>query len=389
MSNNKVTTIKNNSNNKAIISKSTANDIHIKDGSKNNNKLNDNSVTKNNITNNNKIIPRNKNANKKQKVNRNILPPQEKPTVENGGFLNELETNFQSLRTKPIIDDISFIRPNLVQLYTENREVDMYAYVDEHRKKDGRFVLYNVCSESMFLSDHLIVKDKENELIDRIGTCIKFTGSVYRYDDKYSVLISNVRQCCEPAIINLDYNDINMNDDLVEAVCVKISEASPKEQLAMVEALCVKLNTYSSQIFGCKKFLLGMIFDFFFMRSRNENISNNKYMNDLDICKPISIMILSDIIYGIERGKTRNFIEIRHRILQIATLCQGITSKDVKYNPVFNNFCKVMRINKIYGEKYVADVYKRYKLKNIIITTNGRKLNYEMRISTASILLGM
>lgn len=345
-------------------------------------------VNKNEIT-NNKIIPKNKNANKKQKVNRNILPPQEKPTVENGGFLNELETNFPSLRTRPIIDDISFIRPNLVQLYTENREVTMYAYVDEHRKKDGRYVLYNVCSESMFLSDHLIVKDKENELIDRIGTCIKFTGSVYRYDDKYSVLISNVRQCCEPSIINLDYNDIDMNDDLVDAIFDKISEASPKEQLSMVEALCVKLNTYSTQIFGCKKFLLGMIFDFFFMRSRNESISNNKYINDLDICKPLSIMILSDIIYGIERGKTRNFIEIRHRILQIATLCQGITSKDVKYNPIFNNFCKVMRINKIYGEKYVADVYKRYKLKNIIITTNGRKLNYEMRLSTASILLGM
>lgn len=353
------------------------------------NKINDNSVTKNTINNNNKIIPRNKNGIKKQKINRNILPPQEEPTVENGGFLNELETNFPSLRTRPIIDDISFIRPNLVQLYTENREVDMYAYVDEHRKKDGRYVLYNVCSESMFLSDHLIVKDKENELTDRIGTCIKFTGSVYRYDDKYSVLISNVRECCEPAIINLEYNDIIMNDDLIDAIFDKISKSSPREQLDIVEVLCIKLNTYSAQIFGCKKFLLGMIFDFFFMRSRNENISNNRYMNDLDICKPLSIMILSDIIYGIERGKTRNFIEIRHRILQIATLCQGITSKDVKYNPVFNNFCKVMRINKIYGEKYVADVYKRYKLKNIIITTNGRKLNYEMRLSTASILVGM
>ena len=377
------------SNNK-LTNQNIENNTRVKLIDKSNSKLTKNKITDNSkaIT-NNKIIPKNKNANKKQKVNRNILPPQEKPTVENGGFLNELETNFPSLRTRPIIDDISFIRPNLVQLYTENREVDMYAYVDEHRKKDGRFVLYNVCSESMFLSDHLIVKDKENELIDRIGTCIKFTGSVYRYDDKYSVLISNVRQCCEPSIINLDYNDIDMNDDLVDAIFDKISEASPKEQLTMVEALCVKLNTYSAQIFGCKKFLLGMIFDFFFMRSRNESISNNKYINDLDICKPLSIMILSDIIYGIERGKTRNFIEIRHRILQIATLCQGITSKDVKYNPVFNNFCKVMRINKVYGEKYVADVYKRYKLKNIIITTNGRKLNYEMRISTASILLGM
>ena len=377
------------SNNK-LTNQNIENNTRVKLIDKSNSKLTKNKITDNSkaIT-NNKIIPKNKNANKKQKVNRNILPPQEKPTVENGGFLNELETNFPSLRTRPIIDDISFIRPNLVQLYTENREVDMYAYVDEHRKKDGRFVLYNVCSESMFLSDHLIVKDKENELIDRIGTCIKFTGSVYRYDDKYSVLISNVRQCCEPSIINLDYNDIDMNDDLVDAIFDKISEASPKEQLTMVEALCVKLNTYSTQIFGCKKFLLGMIFDFFFMRSRNESISNNKYINDLDICKPLSIMILSDIIYGIERGKTRNFIEIRHRILQIATLCQGITSKDVKYNPVFNNFCKVMRINKVYGEKYVADVYKRYKLKNIIITTNGRKLNYEMRLSTASILLGM
>ena len=137
------------------------NNNRIKIIDKSNSKLTKNKITDNSkaIT-NNKIIPKNKNVNKKQKVNRNILPPQEKPTVENGGFLNELETNFQSLRTKPIIDDISFIRPNLVQLYTENREVDMYAYVDEHRKKDGRFVLYNVCSESMFLSDHLIVKDK-------------------------------------------------------------------------------------------------------------------------------------------------------------------------------------------------------------------------------------
>lgn len=376
--------------NNNVTNQNIENNTRVKLIDKSNSKLTKNKITDNSkaIT-NNKIIPKNKNANKKQKVNKNILPPQEKPTVENGGFLNELETNFPSLRTRPIIDDISFIRPNLVQLYTENREVTMYAYVDEHRKKDGRYILYNVCSESMFLSDHLIVKDKENELTDRIGTCIKFTGSVYRYDDKYSVLISNVRECCEPAIINLEYNDIIMNDDLIDAIFDKISKSSPREQLDIVEVLCIKLNTYSAQIFGCKKFLLGMIFDFFFMRSRNENISNNKYMNDLDICKPLSIMILSDIIYGIERGKTRNFIEIRHRILQIATLCQGITSKDVKYNPIFNNFCKVMRINRIYGEKYVADVYKRYKLKNIIITTNGRKLNYEMRLSTASILVGM
>ena len=80
------------SNNK-VVNQNIKNNTRVKLIDKSNSKLTKNKITDNSkaIT-NNKIIPKNKNVNKKQKVNRNILPPQEEPTVENGGFLNELET---------------------------------------------------------------------------------------------------------------------------------------------------------------------------------------------------------------------------------------------------------------------------------------------------------
>ena len=159
----------------------------------NNGKLNQSRtkvVNKNEIT-NNKIIPKNKNANKKQKVDRNILPPQEEPTVENGGFVNVLDQDFIHLRTKPEITNTSFIRPNLEKLYYENKSIEMFAYVSAHRNKDNRFVLYNLCSESMFLADHVVVDpDQDNIIYDKVGQCIRFTGTPYNYGDKYSIIIS-------------------------------------------------------------------------------------------------------------------------------------------------------------------------------------------------------
>ena len=95
-------------------------------------------VNKNEII-NNKIIPKNKNANKKQKVNRNILPPQEKPTFENGKYACKLDEPFKSLLLKPEINDISFIRPNLERIYKEGIEIEMFAYVSRYRKKRQAF----------------------------------------------------------------------------------------------------------------------------------------------------------------------------------------------------------------------------------------------------------
>ena len=147
MSNNKLINLKNGDNHiqgdNNSIKNTTSNRL------KTNNRI-DNSITKNTTNNNNKIIPKNKNANKKQKVDRNILPPQEEPTVENGGFVNVLDQDFIHLRTKPEITNTSFIRPNLEKLYYENKSIEMFAYVSAHRNKDNRFVLYNLCSNQCF-----------------------------------------------------------------------------------------------------------------------------------------------------------------------------------------------------------------------------------------------
>lgn len=351
----------------------------------------DNNLAKNNkqvdnSTNINKIISKDKNAKKK---NRNILPPQEKPTVKNGGFLNEMETNFDCLRVQPKIKDISFIRPNLEKLYIEGRELEMYAYVDERRKKDGKYTLYNLCSESMFISDHIIVKDPNNELEFKVGQCIKFNGSVYKYDDKYSVNITNINDVGSFTLRKMSYNDSCINDDIIDHVFTSISESEPNRQFDVMKCLCEKLNTYSCQMFGSRKFIMGMIFDFFFMRSRNENLSSNMYLTDLDICKPISIMIISDILFRIENGLIQNFKDLQYRVIQIATMTQGIMNKEVLSSPTFNRFCITFRIDRLYGVQYVKDVYKRYKLKDIINNTNIKTLNYEMRFATACIVLNI
>ena len=352
----------------------------------NNNKIERN---KNNITDKSKEITNNKYISKgknKEKRNRNILPPQEEPTVENGGFLNELEANFPSLRTQPRIKDISFLRPNLEKLYMQGIELEMYAYVDEKRKKDGKYTLYNLCSESMFISDHVIVRDTDGELEMRVGQCIKFNGMVYKYGDKYSVSISNVEDIGSVSLRVLKYSELYINDEMIDEVFNRLSSIEVNKQYEIMKSLCERLNTYSCQMFGSKKFIIGMIFDFFFMRSKNENLSSNKYLNDLAICTPISIMILSDILYRIEIEMIKDFLDLRNRVIQIATLAQGIDDKNINNNHVFNRFCTTFRINRAYGKQYVKDVYKRYKLKNVIENSNKSTLNFEMRFATACII---
>ena len=90
----------------------SGNDTNISNSIQGNNKI-DNSVTKNNT----KIISKDKNAKKK---NKHILPPQEKPTFENGKFASKIDEPFSSLLLKPEINNISFIRPNLEKIYKEH-----------------------------------------------------------------------------------------------------------------------------------------------------------------------------------------------------------------------------------------------------------------------------
>ena len=154
----------------------------------NENKINtlDNSINKN------KYITKSKN---KEKKNRNILPPQEPPTFENGNFSSKTKEVFNHNRLNPEIFDVSFIRPNLEILYNEGQQVEMFAYVECYRKHDERFVLCNLCSESDFLSDHILVDlDPEGELENRIGQCIKFNGVVYVLNF-FPVLLLPLTEC--------------------------------------------------------------------------------------------------------------------------------------------------------------------------------------------------
>jgi len=352
-----------------------------------NNKLVDNSINKNKQILNTKNIQKGKN---KEKRNRNILPPQEKPSVENGKFVNVFEENFPSMMYQPEISDISFIRPNLEKLFTENREICMFAYVDAHRRKDNRYVLYNLCSETMFLSDHVIVNsDINDELKNRIGQCIKFKGIVRKYYDKYTVDVFDVEDdgCVSPRI--LDYKDIILNEDSLDELFMKMDKSDVSKQYEILKSLCVDIEVKSAQIFGSKKFIIGMLFDFFFMRTRNENISSNKYLNDMDKYKLIFIMILSDLIFRIDTQLITDFISLRERVLKICIVCQKINGKDVSENIYFNSFCIKMGINRENGIKYVKDIYKRYKLKDIIEDINVVTLNRELRYSTACVLSNM
>lgn len=388
MSNNKLINIKNGDNH------IQGDNNSIKDATSNrfktNNKI-DNSITKNITNNNNKIIPKNKNTNKKQKVNRNILPPQEEPTVENGGFVNILDQDFIHLRTKPEITNTSFIRPNLEKLYYENKSIEMFAYVTSHRNKDNRFVLYNLCSESMFLADHVVVDpDQDNIIYDKVGQCIRFTGTPYNYGDKYSITISNVKDLDPPKAPILQYNEKEIDIDDIKDVFILISEMQPIERYELLKYLLNKLEAYSVYLFSNKKFIISMICNFYFMGAINNELSSNKYLNQLDRSKERFIKIFSDILFRIENGLIQNFNDLQNRVISVSLLAQGLPEKNVfkKENKIFIDFCKFYNIIDIeYIQKYMKNLYKWYDIKDIIKDINQYKINNEMRYAVASIIL--
>ena len=351
----------------------------------------DNNLAKNNkqidnSTNINKIISKGKN---KEKKNRNLLPPQEPPTFENGGYVNQLDENFTHLRTIPEISNTSFIRPNLEKIYLENKTIDMFAYVSAHRKRDNRYVLYNLCSESMYLSDHVIVDDND-DLFTRIGQCIRFEGKSYPYGDKFSVTVENIRDLNSPGISLLGYKDKNILMDDIENVFRFISDISIGQRYELLNYLISKIEAYSIQLFSNKKFILGMICNFYFMGAINNDISTNKYMNKIDLTKERFIMIFSDILFRIECGLILNFIDLQERIIKLSLVAQGLPEKNVmkSNNKAFINFCELYKITNVeYIKKYMKDLYKWYDIDKVMKNINVQQTINEMRFAVASIII--
>lgn len=329
----------------------------------------DNSITKNN----NKIIPKGKNAKKKQsydnKQNKNILPPQEKPTFENGKYACKLDELFSSTILNPEINDISFLRPNLELLYKTGKDAEMIAYVDAYRKRDGLIVLNNICTENLFLSDHILVNlDPEEELLNRIGECVSFKGNVYKYGDKYSVNVSEVKDLNYMQPRQLSYETVFIKDN-VETIFENLNNKQYRDNIVIT--LATKLNMLSTYLFGAEKFIIGMIFDFYYMRTRNQNLSGNKFNNDLIQSSHRFVAIFSDIIFRLESGLITNFEELRFRVLQLCMLTNPlpVNVEDLN-NPYIlmslSRFCGENNIDIGYVmNNYLKSVYKRYKLKKV------------------------
>lgn len=329
----------------------------------------DNSITKNN----NKIIPKGKNAKKKQsydnKQNKNILPPQEKPTFENGKYACKLDELFSSTILNPEINDISFLRPNLELLYKTGKDAEMIAYVDAYRKRDGLIVLNNICTENLFLSDHILVNlDPEEELLNRIGECVSFKGNVYKYGDKYSVNVSEVKDLNYMQPRQLSYETVFIKDN-VKTIFENLNNKQYRDNIVIT--LATKLNMLSTYLFGAEKFIIGMIFDFYYMRTRNNNLSGNKFNNDLIQSSHRFVAIFSDIIFRLESGLITNFEELRFRVLQLCMLTNPlpVNVEDLN-NPYIlmslSRFCGENNIDIGYVmNNYLKSVYKRYKLKKV------------------------
>lgn len=358
--------------------------IKIVDNS-NNNKLTDKSKQISNC----KIIPKGKNAKKKQvdKIeirNKNLLPPQEEPSYENGKFACKLDELYSSALLNPEINDISFLRPNLELLYRKGIEVVMIAYVDAYRKRDEMVVLNNICTENLFLSDHILVNvDQEQAILDKIGQCVQFKGTVYKYGDKYSVIIRDVKDLESMGIRLLSHDTVFVSDEAINELFDYLNKKQFRDRLVIT--LASKLNALSSHIFGADKFIIGMIFDFYYMRTRNKNLSNNNYTNDLIQSSHRFVAMFSDIIYRLETGKIRDFQSLRFRVLQLCMLTNPlpIDLEDLKNPKILvplSRFCGENNIDMGYVlNNYIKSIYKRYKLRDVRASINSAQMLNEIK----------
>lgn len=358
--------------------------IKIVDNS-NNNKLTDKSKQISNC----KIIPKGKNAKKKQvdKIeirNKNLLPPQEEPSYENGKFACKLDELYSSALLNPEINDISFLRPNLELLYRKGIEVVMIAYVDAYRKRDEMVVLNNICTENLFLSDHILVNvDQEQAILDKIGQCVQFKGTVYKYGDKYSVIIRDVKDLESMGIRLLSHDTVFVSDEAINELFDYLNKKQFRDRLVIT--LASKLNVLSSHIFGADKFIIGMIFDFYYMRTRNKNLSNNNYTNDLIQSSHRFVAMFSDIIYRLETGKIKDFQSLRFRVLQLCMLTNPlpIDLEDLKNPKILvplSRFCGENNIDMGYVlNNYIKSIYKRYKLRDVRASINSAQMLNEIK----------
>lgn len=348
-----------------------------------NNKINDNSVNKNKQITNNKIISKGKN---KKKRNKNYEPEYIAPTYENGGFMCKLDEMNESLANKPL-KNISFIRPQLEILYEQNIHPKMVAYVSEQRKKDKMFVLKNLCSESLFLSDHVLVKmDDENKLSTLIGKLIIFDATIYRYCDKYSVKLSNIEEIISPRLRIYQFDDLVLESKKVFKIIKKLNK--DKEYLNNVlKILTSFLEIFSFQIFGSSKFIIGMVIDFYFLSSRNDELANNSYLNNLGTLKSQFVYILSNIIYRLDKGLIYDYESLKTRILELCIMNGSLPVYGHYDEARFNDFCVRANIKKDYAcHHYIELITERYDLETIRNNMNEEEVYKEAVSSTATVL---
>jgi len=365
-----------NNSKKNIISKSNAGEnINFKDASvdRSNNKLTDNS----------KEITKVTHKHFKKSKKKNSIPKHEQPTFDNGGFIDKIDEFYVYQQLEPEYD-ISFIRPNLELLYQEQKSVSlttMFTYVNKVGSNSKDILLNNLCSESMFLSDHVWVKYNE-ELEMRIGQCVKFEGMVYEYTgknksnkkdinkyDKYSVHVFNVRDIYSSGP-NPMCIDININNSIVKMSQSKFNDMSPTQLLYSVMSLKQQLDELSKQIFGNDKFIIGMIFDFYYMKSRNKVLSTDKILYDIDRRKNHFLLIFSDILYRLRFGKITDFKQLQTRVLEICLMLHQVPSTEdgwtVENKCDFYNFCVQSKIKALHGRDIHYNlIYRDYPIRKI------------------------
>lgn len=364
-----------------------------KDGSSNRGTINN----KNNITNNNtKVISKGKN--KEKKVEKEIPDP----LYEHCGLLSK---KFRDQRS-------SYNRINVEKLCESGKEITMVTYVQEKRK-DGKYALYNVCTDTLFMADHLIVKpDPEKRIKYYIGKCIKFTARAYEYssiddiESKYSISISNI----EELINNKPYKFINYNggyesDEVVDLVYGYLFNENNSDKLGVIASeLALIIENYSASIYGSKKFIIGMIFNFLFLGSENHNLSTyyDKVLNDAKI---YLVLVLSDIIFTIEKYRKYNesllicidgeyteteplFLVLRKRIIELCLYFQRPDFKLYKegYGKVFKYFCERNEILPSQANYFISDNTFRLNLMGINKELSYELLSYEIKQSVTIVV---
>lgn len=370
---------------------------------RNKNKITDNSVNKNKEINNNKIISKDKNAKKKI----------EKEIPENTE--NSLSLYFDIELKENTNQSPSYNRPNIEKLFNSSNSVEMIAYV-QGKRKDGNYVLYNVCTDTQFMADHVIVESDPERLIESyIGYCVSFIASAKNYKDKYGLIVHDIKDLNVNKPYKFICGDISLtNDTMVKEVFNYLyKEITGDTLFRIVDKLTTIIENYSASIFGSKKFLMGMIFNILFLGSENHNLSY-EYDKVLDRSKEILVLILSDILYMIEKYRNHYemmiiniddeeeidndqlFCVLHKRMIKIALLFQRPIfdlGRNKGYGVVFNDFCRKHDIKLNQGEYFIRDNYTRFNLKSINNSINlkelAKEIQYEVSVVVPSVLKHM